>query len=102
MVGGIGPRDQLLTVRNSTDGPTMINERSWISLPVGYNLEDHTNVSPMSTRSQRQMLMMQTDAVISHPNVVHYDFYAAYTDPIAADRTAYLCEWYRGDIRNTF
>ncbi|KFA74332.1 hypothetical protein S40288_03693 [Stachybotrys chartarum IBT 40288] len=71
---GIGPRDQLLIVRNSTDGPTMINERSWISLPVGYNLEDHTN----------------TDAVVSHPNVVHYDFYAAYTDPIAADRTAYL------------
>ncbi|KFA64590.1 hypothetical protein S40285_09344 [Stachybotrys chlorohalonatus IBT 40285] len=40
---GIGPRDQLPIVRNSTDGPTMINERSWINLPVGYNLEDHTN-----------------------------------------------------------
>ena len=33
---------------------------------------------------------MQTDTVIRHPNVTFYDFYAAYTDPITADKDAYL------------
>ena len=32
----------------------------------------------------------QTDTVITHPDVVFYDFYAAYTDPIASDAAAYL------------
>lgn len=41
---------------------------------MGQNLEDHTN----------------TDTVISHPDVVFYDFYEAFTDPIAADKNAYL------------
>jgi cellobiose dehydrogenase (acceptor) len=74
MRSGIGPTDQLNVVKNSTDGPTMVAERDWINLPVGYNLEDHTN----------------TDTVISHPNVSFYDFYEAYTDPIEADKNAYL------------
>lgn len=43
---GIGPTDQLDVVSNSTrDGSTMISRNQWINLPVGYNLEDHTNVS---------------------------------------------------------
>lgn len=45
MRSGIGPTDQLQVVQASTDGPTMIGNQSWINLPVGYNLEDHTNVS---------------------------------------------------------
>ncbi|KAH7031437.1 cellobiose dehydrogenase [Microdochium trichocladiopsis] len=71
---GIGPSDVLGVVKNSTDGPTMISTDQWIPLPVGKNLEDHTN----------------TDMVISHPNVVFYDFYEAFDEPIAADKTAYL------------
>lgn len=72
---GIGPQDQLEVVAGSTiDGDTMISEDQWINLPVGYNLEDHTN----------------TDTVIAHPDVVFYDFYEAYDDPIPADRDAYL------------
>ncbi|KAI9150234.1 cellobiose dehydrogenase [Paramyrothecium foliicola] len=71
---GIGPKDQLDNVKNSTDGPTMVAEQSWIKLPVGYNLEDHTN----------------TDIIISHPDVVHYDFYQSWATPIEADKTAYL------------
>ncbi|RYP93295.1 hypothetical protein DL770_000584 [Monosporascus sp. CRB-9-2] len=74
MRSGIGPVDQLEIVKSSTDGPTMISNSSWIELPVGYNLEDHTN----------------TDVVISHPNVVFYDFYEAYDDPIPADKNMYL------------
>jgi cellobiose dehydrogenase (acceptor) len=43
---GIGPKDQLTVVKNSAqDGPSMINETAWISLPVGQNLNDHLNVS---------------------------------------------------------
>ena len=43
---GIGPADQLAVVKASTiDGPTMISNASWIPLPVGYNLDDHCNVS---------------------------------------------------------
>lgn len=72
---GIGPTDQLSIVNSSVqDGPTMIKSSQWIDLPVGQNLNDHVN----------------TDTVIRHPNVTFYDFYAAYTDPITADKDAYL------------
>ncbi|KZL68600.1 fungal cellulose binding domain-containing protein, partial [Colletotrichum incanum] len=71
---GIGPTDQLEVVKGSTDGPTMIANSSWINLPVGYNLEDHTN----------------TDSVVTHPDVQFYDFYEAYTDPNVTDKNAYL------------
>ncbi|KAI1843902.1 hypothetical protein JX265_003798 [Neoarthrinium moseri] len=71
---GIGPSDQLKVVQGSRDGPTMINQTQWINLPVGYNLDDHTN----------------TDTVISHPDVVFYDFYEAWDDPNPNDESAYL------------
>jgi cellobiose dehydrogenase (acceptor) len=74
MRSGIGPADQLQVVKGSADGPTMVTNTSWINLPVGYNLEDHTN----------------TDTVVSHPDVVFYDFYEAYDDPIPADAEKYL------------
>ena len=44
-LGGIGPTDQLEVVKGSSDGPNFISKESWINTPVGYNLEDHTNVS---------------------------------------------------------
>jgi cellobiose dehydrogenase (acceptor) len=50
---GIGPADQLAVVKNSTDGPTMIGNQSWIELPVGYNLDDHCNVSTRELVSDR-------------------------------------------------
>lgn len=72
---GIGPADQLEVVKASQkDGPTFISNSSWIDLPVGYNLDDHLN----------------TDTVITHPDVNFYDFYAAWTDPIVADKDSYL------------
>ncbi|KAL1839743.1 hypothetical protein VTJ49DRAFT_1209 [Mycothermus thermophilus] len=72
---GIGPQDQLEVVAASEkDGPTFISQDSWIDLPVGYNLDDHLN----------------TDTVILHPNVSFYDFYEAWTSPIASDKDAYL------------
>lgn len=74
MRSGIGPADQLAVVAKSVDGPTMVNNQSWINLPVGYNLEDHTN----------------TDTVIEHPNVTFYDFYEAFDTPIATDKDMYL------------
>ncbi|KAF6794624.1 cellobiose dehydrogenase [Colletotrichum sojae] len=74
MRSGIGPKDQLEVVKSSPDGPTMISNSSWIDLPVGYNLEDHTN----------------TDTVATHPSVEFYDFYEAYDDPNVTDKNAYL------------
>lgn len=72
---GIGPLDQLKVVKGSTiDGATMIAEKDWIKLPVGYNLEDHTN----------------TDMVIQHPDVKFYDFYQAWDEPIKADADRYI------------
>ncbi|KAI1197995.1 fungal cellulose binding domain-containing protein [Nemania serpens] len=71
---GIGPQDQLQVVKSSTDGPTMISNSSWIKLPVGYNLNDHVN----------------TDTVVTHPNVVFYDFYEAYDTPNTTDVSLYL------------
>lgn len=43
-------------------------------MPVGYNLDDHTN----------------TDVVITHPNVSFYNFYAAYNNPIKSDMDRYV------------
>lgn len=72
---GIGPTDQLNVVKNSVqDGPSFINSSDWINLPVGQNLDDHTN----------------TDLVVQNKNVSFYDFYQAWDDPIAADAKQYL------------
>ncbi|KAL2174406.1 cellobiose dehydrogenase [Thermothelomyces heterothallicus CBS 202.75] len=71
---GIGPKDQLNIVKNSTDGPSMISEDQWIELPVGYNLNDHVG----------------TDIEIAHPDVVFYDYYGAWDEPIVEDTERYL------------
>ena len=71
---GIGPTDQLAIVNGSSDGPKMISSKQWINLPVGYNLGDHTD----------------TDIQITHPNISFYDYYAAYSTPIAADAANYI------------
>lgn len=70
---GIGPSDQLEIVQKA-EPSKMVSKSQWLNLPVGYNLDDHTN----------------TDIVISHPNVSFYDFYAAYKHPITADKNMYL------------
>lgn len=72
---GIGPTDALNTVKSSvSDGATMIDEKQWINLPVGYNLVDHVN----------------TDAIVDHPDVVFYDFYEAWDTPKQSDEVRYL------------
>ncbi|KAI1845097.1 hypothetical protein JX265_002817 [Neoarthrinium moseri] len=71
---GIGPADQLAIVANSSDGPTMVSKDQWINLPVGSNLVDHLN----------------TDVYVTHPDVVFYDFYAAWTDPNPNDKEKYM------------
>ncbi|KEQ77451.1 FAD/NAD(P)-binding domain-containing protein, partial [Aureobasidium namibiae CBS 147.97] len=73
MRSGIGPKDQLETVRNA-EGSKMINEDQWIDLPVGYNLMDNIN----------------TDIVISQPDVVYYDFAGLWNSPNQGDVDAYL------------
>ncbi|KAI6869342.1 cellobiose dehydrogenase [Hortaea werneckii] len=70
---GIGPQDQLEIVQKA-EGSAMVGSSDWINLPVGHNLDDHTN----------------TDIVITHPNVSFYDFYAAYNNPIKSDAESYL------------
>lgn len=70
---GIGPTDQLNIVKSSTDAG-MIASSSWIRLPVGYNVLDHTN----------------TDMVFTQPTIKTYDFYAAYNTPNITDRDNYL------------
>ncbi|GMG07054.1 unnamed protein product [Aspergillus oryzae] len=84
--------DQLSIVKNSTDGETMIAESEWIELPVGENLVDHVNVSAKRTGDVAIMLIrcLQTDVVVTHPDVVFYDFKAAYKTPIESDATSYL------------
>lgn len=74
MRSGIGPTDQLNIVKASADGASMIASTSWINLPVGKNLDDHTN----------------TDVVIDNKDAVFYDFYEAFTNPIPSDKSLYL------------
>ncbi|KAJ9132135.1 Carbohydrate-binding module family 1 protein [Coniochaeta hoffmannii] len=74
MRSGIGPADQLAVVKASSDGATMVGSDDWIDLPVGYNLVDHVN----------------TDTIITHPDVVFYDFYEAWDTPNPSDESAYL------------
>ncbi len=70
---GIGPSDQLKVVQTA-EPKQMVASADRLDLPVGYNLDDHTN----------------TDIVVTHPNVSFYDYYAAYNKPIAADAVSYL------------
>ena len=56
------------------DGATFAAQADWINLPVGSNLIDHMN----------------TDLIVTHPDVVFYDFYEAWTTPIQTDEDAYL------------
>ena len=70
---GIGPQDQLEIVK-AAEPANMINSTQWIKTPVGYNLDDHLN----------------TDLVISHPNVTYYDWPASWDAPIAADKALYF------------
>ncbi|KAK3375743.1 hypothetical protein B0T24DRAFT_206703 [Lasiosphaeria ovina] len=71
---GIGPADQLEVVAGSADAETFIAKDQWIDLPVGYNLIDH----------------LDTDLIITHPDVVFYDFYEAWDTPIETDKVDYL------------
>ncbi|KAK0611698.1 cellobiose dehydrogenase [Immersiella caudata] len=71
---GIGTKDMLDVVKSSGDGSSMISSDQWINLPVGHNLYDHVG----------------TDLEIAHPNVVGYDFYAAYNRPNQGDMNSYL------------
>lgn len=71
---GIGPTDQLQVVQSSVDATSMIESAKWINLPVGYSLADHLN----------------TDCVISHPNISYYDWPAAWDTPIEEDKQMYL------------
>lgn len=75
---------------SAIDGSTMIKQKDWIITPVGYNLDDHTNVSILFTWRSDFTNFRKTDLIISHPNVTFYDFYQAWTDPIASDKAAYL------------
>jgi hypothetical protein len=72
--GGIGPEDQLEVVASSKDGATFTPKADWIKLPVGHNLIDHLN----------------TDLIVTHPDVVFYDFYEAWNTPNEGDKEAYL------------
>lgn len=44
---GIGPQDMLEVVNGSSDSGKMIGSNQWINLPVGENLVDNINVSPI-------------------------------------------------------
>ncbi|OCL02553.1 cellobiose dehydrogenase [Glonium stellatum] len=71
---GIGPKDQLEIVKASPEGPNMIDEKDWIDLPVGYNLDDNPNAF----------------LVALDPTIEAYDYIGAYNTPIAADAAEYL------------
>jgi cellobiose dehydrogenase (acceptor) len=70
---GIGPSDQLNIVKQA-EGSKLIDSSQWINLPVGQNLQDHT----------------QTDIVWTQPSISSYDYTGAYNNPIAADSNNYL------------
>lgn len=52
----------------------MIDEKYWIELPVGCNLDDNPNAF----------------VVVSDPNLEVYDYVGAYNKPIAEDTAQYL------------
>lgn len=39
---------------------------------------------------------MQTEVVVQHPDIVFYDFYGAWDDPVEADMQSYLCMVFYG------
>lgn len=71
---GIGPKDQLVTVQRSSDGPTMLGEKYWIDLPVGNGLDDGPAV------------YLAANGV----DVGSFDWERAYHDPDPQDVILYL------------
>lgn len=78
----------------------MIGSDSWINLPVGYNLNDHVGVSMHGdlgaggSTSMLTRIVSKTDIEIAHPDVVFYDYYAAWNKPIPEDKDQYLSKAY--------
>ncbi|KAI0127328.1 cellobiose dehydrogenase [Xylariales sp. AK1849] len=70
---GIGPTDQLQVVK-AAESDALIDSSEWIDLPVGYDLDDHAN----------------TNILFEHPDIINYDFNAAYDNPIPEDAEKYL------------
>ncbi|KAK1509117.1 cellobiose dehydrogenase-1 [Colletotrichum costaricense] len=68
---GIGPKDQLETAQK-TEGDVFIDSTQWIDLPVGHNLDDHTNI------------------LFEYPGIANYDFNSTYDNPSPDDAAAYL------------
>jgi cellobiose dehydrogenase (acceptor) len=73
---GIGPREQLQNVQQSSDGPTMLGEKYWIDSPVGHNLDDSPAIYLAAIRN----------------DIETYDWEGAYNSPNEKDVQQYLKE----------
>ena len=68
----------------------MIDEKYWIELPVGYNLDDNPNVSVPKSYCSRVLTFPRAFVIVSDPKLEVYDYVSAYNTPIAADAAQYL------------
>jgi cellobiose dehydrogenase (acceptor) len=68
----------------------MIDEKYWIELPVGYNLDDNPNASISKSYCSGALTFPQAFVAVSDPNLEIYDYVGAYNTPIAADAAQYL------------
>ncbi|KAH8672540.1 hypothetical protein BGZ60DRAFT_374213 [Tricladium varicosporioides] len=83
MNSGIGPTDQITTVKNGCTGITLPDESDWINLPVGQNLKDHPIFTlTFNTTSSVNATSMLASAFTS-PNTTDIDLFAHASGPLA-------------------
>ncbi|ESZ96963.1 hypothetical protein SBOR_2645 [Sclerotinia borealis F-4128] len=84
MNSGIGPTDQITTVKNGRSCVTLPSESDWIDLPVGKNLKDHPiftllfNVTGSMASNSTSML----STAFTSPDTTNIDLFAQQTGPL--------------------
>ncbi|TGO50415.1 hypothetical protein BCON_0184g00200 [Botryotinia convoluta] len=84
MNSGIGPTDQITTVKNGSSCVTLPAESDWINLPVGKNLKDHPiftlTFNVTGAMASNSTSLASTD--FTSPSTANIDLFAQQTGPL--------------------
>ncbi|KAI9648095.1 hypothetical protein NHQ30_002724 [Ciborinia camelliae] len=85
MNSGIGPTDQITTVKNGSSCVTLPSESDWINLPVGKNLKDHPIFTLVFnvTGSMASNFTSMASTAFTSPSTTNIDLFAQQNGPLA-------------------
>jgi cellobiose dehydrogenase (acceptor) len=77
---GIGPADQITTVKNGCVSVTLPDESEWIDLPVGQNLKDHPIFSLTFNTTNATASMLAAN--FTNPSQTNIDMFVSQNGPL--------------------